>query len=470
MSFPVRLTVVLVPVLAIWGIIWAVSYAYRPSVVLTLQAEDRYQTISAWEAALTIAVIPMEETDYFTDADLPPAYLDVIAERSGIDRVRMPVFSGAERRDNLIGEYLSGAFPYDEFKPQIYIPENDNADPNLIDPDGFDFTVLDHLMETYVLPLRARNPGREIAVNLCYVHFKDTPFLHLDPAEYAEFMLAAFRHLDDRFGATPEYIEVILEPDNKTSSVFSPKHVGDIVVATAAKLGADGYAPKFIIGSVVDARNAVDYLAGVAAVPGALDHVAELDYHRYYGGTNAVVSEIAEKAAALGVDTSMLEWWDKRADAAMLLRDLTLGNVSAWQNGYTRDYVQMNRQGGARLNPNQAATAAIFRNAPRGSVRVGLTGGPEAGAAAFERPDEGAHVIFYHADGAARLTAVDQDDAGPVAARFFPERGRLAQLADIFGFGRSDGIELDVTAQGDRLDLDVPGRGIVVLVRGGPYL
>ncbi len=58
------------------------------------------------------------------------------------------------------------------------------------------------------------------------------------PAEYAEFMLAVFQHLRDKYGIVPDAIEMILEPDNGTS--WTPSALGQAMVAAADRLGAGG--------------------------------------------------------------------------------------------------------------------------------------------------------------------------------------------------------------------------------------
>jgi len=49
-----------------------------------------------------------------------------------------------------------------------------------------------------------------------------TQYIHGDPAEYAELVLATYTHLDERYNVTPDCWEVILEPDNVPSGRSAP--------------------------------------------------------------------------------------------------------------------------------------------------------------------------------------------------------------------------------------------------------
>jgi hypothetical protein len=101
-----------------------------------------------------------------------------------------------------------------------YATVNDDADPNVIRAAGYHFTELDRNVRTTILPLRAlaAAKGEPLYINLNYVAFTSQittgSYHHQNAAEYAEFILAAFQHLDQQFGFVPDAVELLLEPDN----------------------------------------------------------------------------------------------------------------------------------------------------------------------------------------------------------------------------------------------------------------
>lgn len=79
--------------------------------------------------------------------------------------------------------------------------------------------------------------------------------------------------------------------------------------------------------------NAISYFDDLIEVPGALQHLHELAYHRYGGVSTANLQAIAARAQLYGIDTSMLEWWNSGNSHHILHEDLKIGNNSAWQHG-----------------------------------------------------------------------------------------------------------------------------------------
>jgi hypothetical protein len=193
-----------------------------------------------------------------------------------------------------------------------------------------------------VVPLRSRLAarGEALYVNLNYVSFGGST-AQSAPAEYAELILATVQHMQSRYGFAPDGVEVILEPDKNT--IRTGTGIGQLIAATGARLAAAGFHPDFIAPSVMNMGTAVPYLDQIVAVPGAMTYLTEVAYRRYQGFSDATLSGIKPRAMQLGLQTSMLEHIGGGVED--LYKDLTLGNVSGWQQ-YTLAFP--NTDNGAR--------------------------------------------------------------------------------------------------------------------------
>jgi hypothetical protein len=166
---------------------------------------------------------------FLTDAEIA-AQLDVVVNDLGFTRARVGLRSGVE---NPTGSYNGQ-----------YEIVNDNSNPNSINTSAFHFAEqLNVQMDRIVVPMRQRvlARGEQFYFNLEYVDFGASAFEHYDhPEEYAEFILAAYNHLQSRYGFIPDGIEIMLEPDNLLPN-WNGTQIGQVMVATAAKLQANGY-------------------------------------------------------------------------------------------------------------------------------------------------------------------------------------------------------------------------------------
>jgi hypothetical protein len=96
---------------------------------------------------------------------------------------------------------------------------------------------MDSTIDRLVTPLRdlLAAKGEKLVVNVNYVAFTgqiaNGVYLHDDPAEYAEFVLATYLHLKNKYGWTPGLWEVLLEPDNV--SQWNGKLLGQALAAAA---------------------------------------------------------------------------------------------------------------------------------------------------------------------------------------------------------------------------------------------
>ncbi len=302
-----------------------------PASTITVDPSQTYQTIRGWEA-VTYALDESPAFANFTDT-----LFELALDEVGINRVRLEIRSGIENSNDNWSDYQTGKIDYQTWRSRRYATTNDNADPCTIDGSGFQFSQFDNTIDRTVNPLRAllAARGEKLIVNVNYVAFtgqiKDGVYIHNDPAEYAEFVLATYLHLQEKYGWVPDLWEVILEPDNV--SQWNGRLVGQAMVAAADRLREAGFEPAFVAPSNTNMGNAVQYFDQMIQVPGVLPVLREFSYHRYSGVSLASLQAIAARAKQYGVDTAMLEWWSDGNGYRTLHEDLKIGNNSAWEQG-----------------------------------------------------------------------------------------------------------------------------------------
>jgi hypothetical protein len=352
---------------------------------------------------------------------------DRLVDELGINRLRLEVRSGAENPRDWWGEwFLDGTIPRTEWGNHRYEIINDNADPSLAGPGGFHFSELDWTIENILLPIRERVQanGERLYVNLNYVDFGMSGFEHKDrPEEYAEFMSAAFHHMQQDYGFVPDAIEVILEPENPGPS-WSGTQLGQALVATGDRLAQEGFHPDFIGPSSARTEAALATFDAMVAVPGVSAYLSEFAYHRYGTEPNADdprLPQIAQRAEQYGLRTSMLERIGATHEALHL--DLTRADASAWQQfalaaeqsgaGDTAYYV-IDQSDPAdprlRLAPAARFLPQYFRFVREGATRI----------EASSDNDQFDPVAFVAADGGHTLV-VQAKSAGELAIAGLPQ-------------------------------------------------
>lgn len=292
--------------------------------VITLSPEVMFQTIGGWEATA--------QAGQLTFRDIFPKYKDTLYDLTvndlGINRIRLEITNGVENTGDYFTQYLNGQISREEWKKHWYEIINDNNDPFVINPAGFHFGSLDYSVDTVILPIKQRLEarGEKLYVNLNYVDFGPSAFEHKNyPEEYAEFMLATFLHLRDKYGWTPDSIEIVLEADN---AGWSGAQIGQAIAATGNRLKANGFHPAFIAPSTTNMANAVPLFDQAIQIPGAADYLTDLSYHRYGGVSDATLQTIGSRAIQYGIQTAHLELIG--ATYNDLHKDLTLGRDSSW--------------------------------------------------------------------------------------------------------------------------------------------
>lgn len=415
---------------------------------ITIDTGQRFQVIDGWEATADIPDDPSKPRWAAYEGQM----VDRLVEEVGINRIRLEIASGAETHTGILTRFVAGKVPYDDWKGTRYLMENDNADPFVIDPAGFDFAVMDWHVEHSVLPMAQRLAarGEKLVVNLCYVSFRDGHYFQMEPEEYAELILAAYQHLKSKYDLVPDALEVILEPDN-SSGAWNGGIMGRAMVATARRLEDNGFSPAFVAPSVKNMDRAVPYLDAISRVPGAMDHVVELSYHRYGGVSLKALRGIAARAKQLGIRTGMTELWFGKADYRVLLQDLTIGNSATFQGRVLQGFFDVSKGANPVLTPRPEipALSLIYRAVRHGAVRIGA----KVSVRGLEP------VAFVNADGR-QVVAVGTSSAVTLHLRGL-EPGRYGIS---YWLASADGILPDADlAAGGVLDVAMPGAGLLVV-------
>jgi hypothetical protein len=295
---------------------------------VTVDRGTQYQTFDAWEAT------GYAGQDHAAFASFRDLVMTMAATELGITRLRLEVRAGVENDVDYYQQFQGGSIDNATWRGRRYTNVNDNADPDVIEPAGFHFTELDESVGEIVIPLRnaVEAAGGTFEVNLCYVAFTGqnamgTQYIHDQASEYGELVQATYEHLQSVHGFVPDYWEMILEPDNTTQ--WTGMVIGRAMVEVGARIEALGHTPRLIAPSNTNMTAARNFFDALAMVPGALDHLAVLSYHRYGGTGASVAQDMADRAEAHGIKTAMLEWIGAGADE--LHEDLKVAHNSSWQ-------------------------------------------------------------------------------------------------------------------------------------------
>lgn len=372
------------------------SRAQMPSqtdAVITLDSGTHYQTITGWEATaqagqLECATFDQYKTELF----------DRAVNELGINRIRLEVRSGSENPTDYFSQGLSA---WHQHWADIV---NDNDDPYTINANGFHFSELDYSIDTVVQPLKQRLEanGEKLYVNVTYVDFDTSVATHYgNPEEYAEFVLATFQHIQNKYGWVPDAWEMILEPDN---SAWTGQQIGAALAAAGARLESNGFAPDFIAPSNTDMAAAIGYFDQLIQVPGASQYLNEFSYHRYVNASDNNLRTIADKASQYNLNTSMLEHIGSGHEA--LYADLTIANNSAWQqftlayctSDNAAQYYWIESTGEIHLSHSARFLRQYFKFVRAGAQRIGSnTSNGTFSPVAFINPD-GSYVVVVKAN------------------------------------------------------------------------
>lgn len=427
--------------------------------IITLNPAVTYQTILGWEATAQAGQVELK--------NIFPKYKDALFDSTvndlGINRLRLEIQNGAENPVDYFTPYYRGQITRSEWKKHWYEIINDNDDPNVINPAGFQFAAFDYTIDMVVAPIRQRleSRGEKLYINLNYVDFGPSAFEHKNyPEEYAEFMLATFLHLRDKYGWTPDAIEMVLESDN---AGWSGTQLGQAIVATGDRLKAYGFHPAFIAPSTASMAVAIPFFDQIVQVPRATQYITELSYHRYGGVSEANLQAIGNRAVQHGIQTAHLELIG--ANYLDLHKDLTLGRNSSWAE-YTLAWVASTStdDGGKYYmiddrNPDQPVVQIgsrakylrqYFKYVRRGAVRIQATSDNR----------EFDPVAFVNAD-CKQTVIVKAESGGDFSIKGLP--------AGVYGvkYTTSDRYDVDNPAvtisAGQSLQTSIPEQGVITI-------
>jgi hypothetical protein len=416
--------------------------------VVTIDASARYQTIDGW------SVYPRywedDKTNNRFDRSFEPytgQVSDYLVNELGLNAVRIEIWSGLENPKDHWHEHYEGRLTYTDYANLRYEKINDNDDPNVLDPNGFQVSKFDHRMSMVMPLVRAiEERGEKPFLTVCYVDFTasaDSRRGTLDhaehPEEFAEFVLFFFQRLKEKYGLSPDSFEIILEPEN-TFSWRGPQ-IGRALVGVARRLEDEGFTPRFIAPSNTSMSNAIDYFDEMAKVPGALELLDTFSYHRYRLERTAYAEEIWQRAREHGKKTAMLEKMGAGID--VLFEDLVVGHVSGWQQWAAAERLEFD-YGHYALVDNRDAThtrilpakaslllSQVFRYVRRGAVRIG---------AASDRRDKrvvafvnasGDQVVVVRARRAGGALTLRGLAPGRYGLRFVGNDDRVSELAPV---------------------------------------
>jgi O-glycosyl hydrolase len=348
--------------------------------IININPSKTFQSISGWEATSQSGQLVCAGFDQYKNKLFHEAVNDL-----GINRLRLEIKSGAENPVDHFAQFMNGQITLNEWKAHWYEIINDNSEKTAINSSGFHFSELDHDIERVVQPMRDRVQanGEKLFVNLNYVDFGSSAFEHkTNPEEYAEFVLATYQHIQNKYGWVPDAWEVILEPD--TGAAWSATQIGNAIAAAAARLKQHGFTPKFIAPSATNMGNSVSMFDQLIQIPGVLPYVSELAYHRYSGISDANLQAIANRAVQYGINSSMLE--HVGSGYQDLHNDLKLGRTSAWQqftlgfctndNGAQYYWIDVSNPNNPSVNRGSKTRylRQYFKFIRSGAVRIEATG------------------------------------------------------------------------------------------------
>lgn len=427
----------------------------RHLAVITIDPAERHQVMRGWEV-----------TANMTDDDHPeavPLYREQMYDRAiaevGIDRLRLEVRSGAEGTNQAWKKYSSGQISYEAWRPMRYPTVNDNNDPNVIDWAGFDFSELDEKVESVVLPLKSRAEarGERLFINLCYVAFTEQitegAYHHHNPEEYAEFVLATYLHLKDKYGFVPDSWEVLLEPDNNTRE-WNASVMANAVVAASRRLKENGFTPAFVAPSTMDMASAVPWIEEIARTPGAMENIVEFSYHRYRNSSSDNARKIAEIAKRFGKPTAMLEWWFGYGNYRILHEDVAIAGNASWQGRVLRGLFDVRyddpRAPAVEIAGDTRLNQQYFRYVRFGAQRIG---------ASSTDPENTRPTAFVNRDGGT-VIVIDTTEPTSLTIRDAPP-GQYSITYALESGGSAAAIV--VTDENGEIVVDMPGRGVMTI-------
>lgn len=364
------------------------------------------QTMGGWE----LQVLPTVR-DYRDIVPFMSPLMDQAVNDFGLNRVALGIFPGVENSSGSCQQqYLDGVTTEAAFlRDCAYRPVNDNSDPGSINPNGFQWQVLDWQIDTMLLPMKRRLEarGEKLYVGIRYGGFGGGSYEPRDnPAEYAELVLALFEHVRSKYGFVPDGYDIINEPD-QTSGWNNPALIGRVAAAVGARLEAAGFRPELTGPSTANKANAAPYFDTMMAQSGARTYLKELTWHCYNDtGTNTAAT-IAAKAVEYGVRTAQTECWTTGNNYQVMLQDLKGSRNSTWSMGpinAPNGYYSVESNGSITLRDRPKYMRQYFKYIRMGARRIAATASvDQLDPVAFINTD-GRYVVVVKAAAASAFT------------------------------------------------------------------
>jgi O-glycosyl hydrolase len=184
---------------------------------------------------------------------------------------------------------------------------NDNGDPQIINPAGFNFTNPDNIWQKIVTPAApygyadlTLGPLLNLRVPLSWLQpIRSTDYSrYLDEA--AENVLALVQHSRDSYGRTPKLLELFNEPTTGNQELQSASllETVDLVARIGARLHAAGFADtKFLVPNEETIARSFEVAQAMLSDPGARPYVGVIGYHAYpYGSAYSSPRRILESS------------------------------------------------------------------------------------------------------------------------------------------------------------------------------
>jgi hypothetical protein len=347
---------------------------------ITVNGAQQFQTMTGWEALQEIGQAECDPRAYLSYRN---EVLDRAVNELGINRIRVGLRNGYENPTDYFVRFRAGLLTFDQWKTHWFEVVNDNNDPFATNASGFNWGYLDYVIEQIILPLRQRLQalGENLWFNLSYTGALHGQLHAVNPDEYAEFVVAAFQHIRQKYSITPNSLELVNEPN---IGGWTPQQVGRNLVVVKSRLNTAGFFPDFIGPTASGAYVSTQFFDQMIVMPGVAQALNEISYHRFGQTLPSYLQGLAQRGAQYRMRTGMLEHGG--SGHIDLHDDLTLANVSSWQQFGLAFCTDLDTGGmyfivrGAVLGQNSPVvqTASLtkmlrqyFRYVRLGAVRVG---------------------------------------------------------------------------------------------------
>jgi hypothetical protein len=330
------------------------------------------QKLTAWEVSAYIAS-PCDPRF----GELRDKMLDSLVEYTNTTRLSIEIRSGVENTVDYFARYRAQGCPtgsdpsYLEWIQHRYHPVNDNAGGST-DTSRFFFSEVDFIMDSIALPLERRLAarGRRLELNFVYRTEPDTVDLSSfqdKPVEYAEFVVATYQHLQDKYGRQPDTWEVFYEPER--SLQWDAQLIGTLVVYTAGTLRNLGFKPAMIAPSVSSLDKAYIWFTDILKVPKVRDELVALSYHGLKISDDPRYDRDAAFAASFKLPIAMQYIQRENATIRTMMHNLESAWVSIWNQGAIADQFDVDTVG-SRVSIKRTRNA-VYTSHVTNTVRSG---------------------------------------------------------------------------------------------------